>query len=291
MPFRYYDQAELDRQYFIRGTVEDLDAILEAYSRRTAEVRQRIPCHLDMAYGGGVDERLDIYPSQAPTEAGAPVFVFIHGGFWRALSAADSGFMAEAFSQQGACVVSINYALAPQASMDDIVQQCRNALVWIYQHIRDYGGDPDRIYVGGSSAGGHLAGMMLADGWTARAGVPGLQVRGGLLLSGLYDLEPLLETHVNAWARMDRESARRNSPIRHLPAQGVPLIFSYAPNETEEFKRQTESYLAACAASGAVCQFVAAPGTNHFDICFEMADARSAMMQRTLAVMGLALPR
>ena len=285
---RYYDLKELDRQYFIRGTVPDIAPIVAEYTRRTAEVRGEVPCVLNVPYGGTEPERLDIFPSQVNKGQPAPVFVFIHGGFWRALDAADSGFMAKAFTENGACVVVVNYALAPDASMDQIVDQCRAALAWTFKNIASHGGDPQRIYVGGSSAGGHLAGMMLSPDWQKEYQVPDLQIKGGLMLSGLYELEPLLPTHVNEWAKMDVASAHRNSPIRSLPKAGTRLVFTYAPNETDEFKRQTETYMAACTATGSTCSFVAVPGTNHYDICFEMADAHSDMCRATFAMMGLA---
>jgi arylformamidase len=284
--YRYYDAEELNRQYDIRSTVPDIAPIMREYARRTAVVRQSVPCVLDVPYGRSPDERVDIFPSGRAVGP-APVFVFIHGGYWRMLDASDSGFMAEAFSARGACVVVVNYALAPKASIDDIVHQCREALAWTYRNIASYGGDPERIYVGGSSAGAHLSAMLLASDWQQVHAVPRLQVKGGLLLSGLYDLTPIVHTQVNEWVRLNDESARRNSPLLHLPAAGLSLIFTYAPNETDEFKRQTETYMAACVASGSFCEFVPVANSNHFDIAFEMARADSEMCNLAFNMMGI----
>src|SRR5690606_34383100 len=114
----------------------------------------------------------------------APVFVFIHGGYWRALSKSDASGMAPAYTHAGAVYVALNYSLAPGASLDRIVDQCRRAMAWVYRNIEKFGGDPARLYIGGSSAGGHLSGMVLASGWHADLGLPDNLIKGALLLSG-----------------------------------------------------------------------------------------------------------
>ena len=287
--YRYYDLESLDRQYNARGTVPDIGPMLRDYAERTAAARGNLPCHLGLRYGPSEAERLDVFPA-APSAAPAPVFVYIHGGYWRLLDAADSGFMADALTRAGACVVPLNYGLAPDVSLDEIVRQCRAAIAWIHGHIAEFGGDPARIHVAGSSAGAHLAAMLIAPSWPAEFGLPDDAVAGATLISGLYDLAPLPLTHVNAWLRLDTAGARRNSPIHQLPARPLPLVFSYAPNETDEFKRQTETYLAACRARGCPCAFVAMPGTNHFDIVLALAERDSPLTAAALRAMGIAEP-
>ena len=271
----YWDQAELDRQYSARGTVPDVQPFIAAYRTRTEAVQRAVPCHLNIPFGASAAERLDIYP--AAGDGPAPVFIFIHGGYWRALDAADSGFMAEAMTQAGICVVAVNYTLAPIATLDRIVAECRAALAWVFAHIAEYGGDPARIHVGGSSAGGHLAGMLAAPGWAEAAGLPGDVIKGLTLLSGLYDLTHIPRTHINEWMRLDDAAAERNSPLWRLPRPGVRIVGSYAPNETDEFKRQSEVYFAACAAAGCAVAVVPVPGTNHFDIPMALGDAAAPL--------------
>jgi arylformamidase len=286
--YRYYDADALDRQYNARATVEDISPFLEAYRERTAAARANLACHLGLRYGATPAERLDVFPAPSAARP-SPVFVYLHGGYWRLLDAADSAFMAPAFTQAGICVVAINYALAPDVSLDEIVRQCRAALAWVYGHIGEFGGDSTRLHVGGSSAGAHLAAMLVAPGWQAQFAMPEDAVAGATLLSGLYDLEPMRMTYVNEWLQLDAAAARRNSPIFHLPTRPLPLVFSYAPNETDEFKRQTEIYLAACRAVGCRCEFVSMPGTNHFDLVLTTADPAAALTAAIFRTIGVAV--
>jgi len=284
--YRYYDQAELERQLNARATVPDFSAIMTRYASESARMRERLPCQLSVCYGASEPETLDIFP--AAVSGPAPVFVFLHGGMWRLLGSADSCFMAECLTQAGACVVAVNYALAPHVTLAEIVRQCRAAVAWVYAHARVFGGDPMRIHVGGSSAGAHLAAMMLGSGWQAAFGVPDNLIGGATLLSGLYDLEPVRLGHPNEWLKLGASDAAAFSPLLHLPELAVPLVVSYAPNETDEFKRQSEVYMAAVMARGCPVRFVPMPGTSHFDIVFGLADPQNPLAQATIETMGLA---
>jgi len=193
-----------------------------------------------------------------------------------------------AFTLAGAVVVSVNYSLAPAVTLDRIVDQNRRALAWIHHHIAEYGGDPSRIHICGSSAGGHLVGALLAGGWHAGYDVPPGVVRGAAPLSGLFDLRPLVHTHINEWMRMSDADAIRNSPALHLPQAGCPLVVSYGESETDEFKRQSDDYLAAWRARGFPGRYVPMPGTNHFDIVLTLNDPNSPLTQAIFEQMGLA---
>lgn len=282
--YRNFDDAELDVQYNARATTPNILDILEQYAADSAHARATTPCVLDVAYGEHPDETLDIFPAPAP---GAPVFFFVHGGYWRALSKSDSSNMAPAFTRAGATVVAVNYSLAPGASLDTIVDQTRRALAWVHRHIGEHHGDARRIHVCGSSAGGHLVGMLLAHGWHAACGVPENVIAGAVPLSGLFDLTPIPFTHINEWMKLSEEDARRNSPYFQLPSHGCPLVVSYGETETAEFKRQTDDYLAAWRARGFEGTYVPMPGTNHFDIVLTLNDAASPLTQAIFRQMGL----
>jgi arylformamidase len=282
--YRYYDQAELERQLNARATVPDFAPFMARYASESARMRSELPCRIGVSYGASEPERLDIFPAEST--ARAPIFVFLHGGFWRLLDSADSCFMAECLTKAGACVVAVNYALAPHVSLAEIVRQSRAAVAWIHAHAHEFGGDPARIHVAGSSAGAHLAAMMLAPGWEADFGMPANLVAGATLLSGIYDLEPIRLGHTNEWLKLGAPDVATLSPLRHLPQRPVPLVVSYAPTDTDEFKRQSEAYMAGTLARGCPVRFVPMPDTNHFDIVFGLADRASPLARAVIGTWG-----
>ena len=284
MIYRYADQQTLDARLNARATVPDIAPFMKAYADESAKSRTVLPCRIGVSYGPKPAERMDVFPARRPD---SPVFVFVHGGYWRMLDAADSSFMARQFVEAGAAFVAINYELAPSASIDEIVRQCRAALVHVWRSARDLNGDPARLHVCGSSAGGHLTGMMIAGGWRNDFGAADLRVQSASPLSGLFDLEPVRLSNCNEWARLDAKSAARNSPMLHLPDPPLPLVVSYAPSEAAEFTIQSEAYIAACRARGCAVEFVAEPGANHFDLPMRLMDANAALTLAVLRMMGL----
>jgi arylformamidase len=276
MSWRDLDRTTLDREYFIRGTVPDVTLFTDAYRARTDAAKRALAWRRE-SYGTTEPERLDLYP--AASLGPAPVFVFVHGGYWRALDADDSGFMAPALSALGVVTVAVNYALCPTVTLAEIARQCEAALGWVFANIARFGGDPARVHVGGSSAGGHLAALLARDPRVASA----------TLLSGLHDLEPVQACEPNDWLRLTPEEARTLSPAHCAPPRArMPLIFAVAPTETREFQRQTWEHAARCAAAG--CDVIAIPGTpggNHFDLPFELGDARTPLHQALRRVLGV----
>lgn len=284
--FRAYDQAALERQVNARDTVPDFTIFMKMYAEESARCRAALPCHIGVKYGPSDAERLDIFPAATPGPA--PVFVFIHGGYWRLLDASDSSFMAETFTRAGACVVAVNYGLAPATSLAEIVRQCRAAVAWIVNNIAAYGGDPSHLHVSGSSAGGHLAGMILAPGWHDAFGIGRDAVRSASPLSGLLDLVPVQMSAVNGWINLDPAAALALSPIVQLPDRPVPMAVSYGAHETEEFKRQSECYAAACAARGSDVAVIVEQDTNHFNLPLQFMNPESLLTRAVLRMMGLA---
>ncbi|AHV94130.1 alpha/beta hydrolase [Bordetella holmesii] len=285
MLYRNYDRSALDVQYNARATVPDIQAILKQYTDESRQARHALHCLADISYGPHPDERLDIFPA---AQSDAPVFFFIHGGYWRALSKDDSCNMAPTFTAAGATVVVLNYSLAPSVTLDRIVDQTRRALTWVYTHIAQYGGDPRRIHICGSSAGGHLVGMLLAAGWQNAHGLPDDAIHGACALSGLYDLRPLIHTHINAWMHMSQADAERNSPaLLPLTVRGCPLIVAYGESETDEFKRQSRNYLSQWQAAGYPAHYVDVPDSNHFDLVLKLNDAQAPHTRAVLEQMGL----
>jgi arylformamidase len=278
-------QADLDLQYNARATVPDIAPMLHDYAAISAQARDTLPCALNVAYGPHPDETLDIFPAQG--ERPGPVLIYLHGGYWRLLSKDDSSFMAPTLTRAGITVVAVNYSLAPAVTLDHIVDQTRRAVAWIHRHIEQHHGDGHRLIIAGSSAGGHLAGMVLASGWQENYGMASTAIAGAVLLSGLYDLTPLVDTHINDWMRLSLEDARRNSPIFSLPDLGPPILVSYGSNESSEFRRQSHDYLAAWLDRGFQGEYVDMLNTNHFDLVLHLNRLESPLVQKLLKLLAL----
>jgi arylformamidase len=276
--------AYYDVQYNARASVADYEQYPRIYRELSDQAHASLPCFKDIAYGPGAAERLDIFPASRPD---APVLLFVHGGYWRALSKADSAFMAPALTAAGACVVVIDYDLAPAVSLDQIVAQVRRALAWVHANIAAFGGDPQRLYASGSSAGGHLVGMLLAGGWQAEYGLSPHVLRGALPISGLFDLCPLLDTHINGWMQLDEAAARRNSPQFCQPVAAGELVVAYGALETAEFARQSVEYLAAWHGRGLSGCLLAVEGRNHFDVVLELGQPGTPLYRALVQLMGL----
>lgn len=276
-----FDQETLDTEYLISQTVPAIEPFLEDYARLSEEARALPGAREDVAYGDTPQEVVDVFPAGE----NSPVFVFIHGGYWRMLSQKESSFMAPTMVPRGIAVISVNYTLVSEgASITEIVRQCRAAITWTYKNARDFGGDPDRIFVGGSSAGGHLTGMMVAGGWHDDFGIPEDTIKGAAPLSGLHDLEPVRLSCVNEWAKLDEDEARQNSPVHHLPDNGCPLIVTYGASETNEFKRQSALLADAWTEKGWTTDLFEHPDRNHFDIVFDLGDPDSLLGKKMFAM-------
>ena len=277
MSWRGLSRAALDAGYNARASVADFDAEMTRYRSRSAEARATLPILEGLVYDERSGERLDVFPA-AP---GGPVFLWVHGGYWRALSRADNHFVAPGLVAGGAAVAVMDYTLVPAASLDEIVRQVRAAAAWLARHAGEFGADPARLHVGGSSAGGHLTGMLLADGWQREFGLAPNAVCGGIALSGLFDLEPLRHSYVNDWMGLDKETAARNSPIHHIPsAHPAPRLLAVAGGlETSEFKRQAAEYAAAWRVAGHEAEALPDATHNHFDLSARTRRSHRAALQ------------
>jgi arylformamidase len=279
--WRAFSPEELARQYSPRGTVNNLDALLQDYRVQSLPMYD-LPHQRDLRYGPQADELLDLFP--VPGRSDAPLFVFIHGGYWRALGKEDSVFMARNFTERGIAVAVINYQLAPAARLSEIVAQCRRSLAWLYTHGRSHGVDVNRIVVAGSSAGGHLGAMLLAGDWQADFGMPADIVKGAILVSGLYDLAPVQQTTPNEWLSLSAAEAASLSPQHLLPAPSTRLCVATAETDTDEFKRQSLDYAAACRQQGCAVQCLDVSRRNHFDVIMDWMNPQAALTQAAWAL-------
>lgn len=275
-------REQLEREYSPRLLVDDLQPYLDRYAGLSEAARAGLEVERNLAYGATPEEVLDYFPAASRA---SPVHVFIHGGYWRLLGKDESSFAAPAFVRAGACFVALNYALAPKVRLDEIVRQCRSAIAWLYRNASGYGGDPGRIFVSGTSAGGHLVAMLLATEWDGDFGVPDDVIKGGCAVSGVFDLEPILQCAVNETLRMDLAEARRNSPL--VRRSSASLVVAWGERETAEWKRQNIEYAGRWRSVNGACEAVEIPGRNHFDVIVDLGDPDSRLGRLALAQMGL----
>lgn len=278
------DTAWLDAQYNNRARVPGHEAVMERWTRASELARDKASRRLDLRYGDGTGETLDLFP--APRRD-APVLVFIHGGYWRSLDKSDFSFVAPAFVAAGACVVVPNYALCPAVSMETIALQMTRAIAWVWRHAAQYGADAKRIVVAGHSAGGHLAAMLMCCDWKAvDPALPQGLVGRALSISGLFDLDPLVDTpFLRDDLRLTRESALRLSPAT-FPRPAGTLHAVAGGAESEEFLRQNRLIRERWGERTVpVCEEL--PGCNHFDIVQQLVDPRARLHGHARDLLGL----
>ncbi|HWI80496.1 alpha/beta hydrolase [Ramlibacter sp.] len=263
------DPQWLDRMYNNRELVPEHPEHFKRWAAESAQAVRSQPRELDVRYGGGPNQHLDIFPAPQPQ---APVLVFIHGGYWRSFDKKEHSFVAPPFTREGACVVIPNYTLCPQATIPGIVLQMVQALAWTWRHIARHGGDRDRITVAGHSAGGHLAAMLLDCVWPAyERDLPPDLVKHALSISGLHDLDPIMRTpFLQPALRLTDEQVRLASPALLPPPARGTLAAVCGGAESEEFIRQNELIRRAWGERVVpVCEVL--PGLNHFSVLEALA--------------------
>jgi len=277
MTLPLYDPAWLERMYNNRALVPDHMDYFQRWAQDSAQVRANVPCALDVTYGTGVGETLDVFPSTRTAGVPVPVLVFIHGGYWRSLDKSDHSFIAPPFTQAGFCVVVVNYALCPgtpqaPVTIPHIARQMEKALGWVWHHIAAHGGDPQRITVAGHSAGGQLAALLLTSVWSLIGkGLPDGLVRNALSISGVHDLEPVMHTPMyQSVLHLTEQQVLQCSPARLLEPPTGTLYCAVGADESPEFLRQNQLMQDAWG-SHFVPRSVALPGLNHFSIVDALA--------------------
>ncbi|MFJ5646230.1 alpha/beta hydrolase [Streptomyces sp. NPDC093223] len=281
--YRGMDQATLDRQYSPSSRVASLDAYLRAYERLSEAARRDHPVRTALAYGSHPAERLDYFPGQPAGRA--PLLVFVHGGNWQALGRAESAFPVPPLLAAGAAVAVVEYGLAPDVGLDAMAGMVRRAVDWLLRHADGLGFAPDRLHLCGTSAGAHLAAMALLPDASAGPDVTG-RIAGAVLLSGMYDLEPVRLSYVNDALRLDEAAALRNSPVLRLPARLPPTVLARGGNETEEYVRQHDRMVAALRPRAAVTEVVAGR-RDHFDLPYDLGVPGTGLGDAVLAQLGL----
>lgn len=280
MNWRDLPVEELARQYNNRGLVPDHGDFFATWADWSEDYRSRAPAKLlDVAYGPGEAEKLDLF---LPRVGNAPLHLFIHGGYWQSMGRKDFSFVAESVNDHGAAVAVMSYGLCPTVTMDEIVAQVRACAAFLLGHGRVLGIDASRISISGHSAGGHLGAMLCAtDFSTLDSDLPNNPVSGAVLISGLYDLQPLVPTPINDKVGMDMETAERNSPVHLPPRTRAPILCVTGSDESPEFHRQMREFTGRWAGTGAHITATAIPATHHFSVveaAFEVGGPILAMI-------------
>lgn len=278
-----FDPARLERDYNAKATVsvEEFAAQIKRYRAESLAQRDQWGRHFDVVYDAESGQRLDIFAPRIAQKM-LPVFVFIHGGYWRALAKEDSAMMAGMLAAEGIATVVIDYRLAPEASLAEITREVRAALGFVWRNAQQYGLARERICVGGSSAGGHLAATVLAEGWQQGFGLPADVVKFGMPLSGLFELAPLAATFPQQWLQLGPADIDALSPIRHIPQQGCPITVAWSQHEADGFTRQSRAFADSWAEAGGVVTRIEVANRNHYDILLDWCSPETELSQALL---------
>ena len=280
------DQLELDAAYDQAFYAPLRLDIIKRYVSNSDTVRRHIGQPVRVSYGPTVVEKLDIYRTK---RANAPIFVFIHGGAWLGGEAKNYGFPAEMFINAGAHYVALDFIAIKEAGGDlrVMAEQVRRGIAWVYKNAATFGGDANRLYIGGHSSGGHLCGVALVTEWEKDHGLPADAVKGGLCMSGMYDLKAVRLSKRSSYVKFTDEMEQAMSSQRHLSLLHAPIVVTYGTNETPEFQRQSRDFAAAAKTAGKPVELIIAENFNHFEMNETLANPYGPNGRAALALMKL----
>lgn len=282
--WRRQPASTLEAHFNPRMTIADVDGVLAGWAARAEDARQRLDGEYDIRYGAGEKQTLDVFRSQNATGL-APVQVFVHGGYWRALDKREHHHVAEPVVAAGAVHVSLNYDLCPDVTLDQILAEVREGLAFVWENAERFGGRRDAIHLAGHSAGAHLAAMLLGtDG--GESGLPADVIKSAALVSGIYEPDVVRHISVNADVHLDQAMARRHDAIAGPPRVATPLLIAVGGLEPQGWMQQSVDYAEAARSAGCPVEFVLAPDTNHFTLVDEMADPDSLLCRAIIRTMG-----
>lgn len=273
-----YAANEFERQFNPRADNPDIGLQLEERSKLAAATRTHLSFTPDVSYGPSPRQTLDIFHGDPNRRGECADLLFFHGGYWRAGHGSENCFVAEAFVDAGATVVMASYDLCPNVRIGTIVEQAGQALDWLVQNGAAHGVDSNRLWIGGHSAGAHLCAMILADPSSP-------PVAGGLLASGIYDLDPVLNISLNAEIQARTEDVAPWSPLNHPPVQQTEVLLTVGADEPFEWQRQTHLYADVARGAGCATETVIEAGANHLGLLFDLRSATSESTQAALAKM------
>ena len=270
--------TDLEEFYSLKGRSGTRELIYAQLRKRSEILSARPDLLSDLPYGATPRERLDVFVQ----EENAPIFIFVHGGYWRALEKDIFLAICAPFADRGFVAVNVEYGLRPDFTVPDIVEQILRAITFIGDNAVSFGGRADRIVLCGHSAGGHMVAWAAPENWDTRC-LEEIQIRAVVQISGIFDLEPLRWTSINGDLALDANSAEKLSPIHRLDLQLPPTLGVVGGQETQGFLDQTRNFNTALQASGHIAQTLVAGHLDHFSVCRAIADPDSALFHRVIA--------
>ena len=284
--FMDMDQQELDASYNQLAYEPLLPQVSKRLASNSEAMRARIGAPRRESYGPSASEALDIYRTK---QKNAPIFVFIHGGAWLGGAAKDHGFPAEMFINAGAHYVAVDFIAIKEAGGDlgVMAKQVRSAVAWVHRNATSFGGDPARLYVGGHSSGGHLCGVVLITDWQKDFGLPANIIKGGLCMSGMYEMKPVALSARGNYVKFTEVMKDSMSAIRHIDRLNAPITVTYGTFETPDFQRQSRDFAAAVKAAGKAVELIEAPNYAHLEMCESLGNPYGANGRAALAMMKL----
>ena len=282
------DQKELDDAYDQRVYAPNQELVTKRRRLASEALLKRLGQPERVAYGPTEIEQLDIYKTR---RSNAPINIFIHGGAWRNGQAKDSAYLAEMFINAGAHFVIPDFIQVEDTggNLMPMAQQVRSAVAWVYKDAARFGGDPNRIYITGHSSGAHLSGCTLVTDWQKDFGLPANIIKGGLLVSGMYDLKPVRLSKRSEYVKFSDEIEHALSSQRHLDKLNAPIIVAHGSQETPEFQRQAREFAAAVKAAGKPVELIVGEGFNHFEMQETLGNPYGIGGRAALKLMGLSM--
>jgi arylformamidase len=281
--FMDYTQEQLDQAYD-QAVWAPQFAELQAYDDTlSAAVRKVMPPRTER-YGKREAEQIDIF---TPANArGVPVLVYFHGGEWQYNSRLTASFPAPSVVGRGGAYLAAGFDNITQARLPDMIEQCRSAVEWAVRNAASFGGDPDRVYIGGHSSGGHLASCVLITDW-ARRGLPADAIKGAFLMSGMYDLYPVTLSSRGKYMQLTSQEQAAASAMRHLDRINCPVAIAWADLDSPEFKRQSMVFADALQGMGRLASRTVVFAANHFQEPQRLAKPDSELSRVLFSLMKI----
>lgn len=266
----------LHYEFDVEAHVPNVMMFINQWIEKSKEARQSLSGHYDLSFGDTERQRMDIFPAEDSNRW----LVFIHGGYWRLTSKDDYSFIAPPFVNQGINVAIFDYDLRPNVTIAEIIEQVRHELAWLVHNAANYSGSCEHLVVTGHSAGAHLTAMLYATNWDTY-GIPHDTIKGGIGMSGLYELRPLIQTRMNEeFLNLTEETAREVSPIHYRPTVNAPLVLAIGEQESSEFRRQNYLLHGETGWQDITSDLVIAEGCHHFNLFDKFMDMTDPMWSK-----------